>query len=161
MKARSFIFAEPVTLRQTKSAGQTKIICSQPQEYVIVIQSSADIVRARQFARSLATGLGFSTADATCIASVISELSRNIIQYANHGEITIAREIQGPRLGVLICAKDNGPGIRKIQLALKPGYSTCGGLGMGLPCAQLMGDEFNIISAPGAGTQVDVRIWLR
>jgi serine/threonine-protein kinase RsbT len=128
-------------------------------EVRVAINSDQDIVLARQKGRMMATGLGFSSGDATLIATAISELARNIVSYARKGEITL-QGIQGSsRVGILIVAADRGPGIPDIRQALRDGFSTSGSLGLGLPGVRRLMDEFEIISQPGRGTRVTVKKW--
>lgn len=116
----------------------------------VPIASSSDLVVARQKGRELAVALGFSTTRATLIAAVISELARNIVEYAGRGEILLRGEGEA---GMIVLARDNGPGIADMQAALRSGYSTSGGLGLGLPGVRRIADQFEIESGPG-GTQV-------
>lgn len=125
----------------------------------VAIHSDADIVEARQRGRRLAGKLGFSSSELTLIATAISELARNILIYARHGEIQIWLMQRAGRAGVTIVAVDEGPGIRDIRLALQDGYSTSRSLGLGLPGVKRLMDEFEIESAPGKGTRVTVKKW--
>jgi len=129
-------------------------------EGVVRIGSSADIVTARQRGRALAAGLGFSGSELTVIATAISELARNIIEYATTGEIVLGQGHQDGRPGIVIVARDEGPGIPDVTRALTAGYSTGPGLGLGLPGVRRLMDEFDIASRPGQGTTVTVRKWL-
>jgi serine/threonine-protein kinase RsbT len=125
----------------------------------VAINSDQDIVSARQQGRVMATDLGFSSGDATLIATAISELARNIVSYALRGEITL-QGIQGSsRAGIQIIATDRGPGIPDIRQALRDGFSTSGSLGLGLPGVRRLMDEFEISSQPGRGTRVTVKKW--
>ncbi|MHB8501735.1 MAG: anti-sigma regulatory factor [Candidatus Acidiferrales bacterium] len=125
----------------------------------MAINSDQDIVTARQKGRALAIELGFSTGDATLIATSISELARNIVSYARRGEI-ILKAIQGSsRRGISIIASDSGPGIRDIRQAMRDGFSTSGSLGLGLPGVRRLMDDFEIASEPGRGTIVTVKKW--
>lgn len=125
----------------------------------MAINSDQDIVLARQKGRAMAAELGFSSGDATLIATAISELARNIVSYARKGEIAL-KGIQGSsRVGVLVVASDNGPGIPDISQALRDGFSTSGSLGLGLPGVRRLMDEFEITSLPGRGTTVRVKKW--
>ncbi|PYU40184.1 MAG: ATP-binding protein [Acidobacteria bacterium] len=128
-------------------------------EIRVGINSDQDIVAARQRGRALATELGFSTGDATLIATAISELARNIVSYARKGDITLKIVQASSRQGVLIIASDSGPGIRDIPQALRDGFSTSGSLGLGLPGVRRLMDEFEITSKPGRGTIVTVKKW--
>lgn len=130
-------------------------------EVRVMIRSDADIVLARQQARNLARELGFPAADLTLIATALSELARNIVEYACSGEIVLGRIEQGCRRGVVIIAHDWGPGIADTGLAMQDGYSTGRGLGLGLPGTRRLMDEFEITSSPGQGTTVRVTKWVR
>ena len=125
----------------------------------MAINSDQDIVTARQKGRALAIELGFSSGDATLVATAISELARNIVSYARKGEIQL-NTVQGSgRQGILIIASDDGPGIRDIRQAMRDGFSTSGSLGLGLPGVRRLMDEFEIASEPGRGTIVTVKKW--
>jgi serine/threonine-protein kinase RsbT len=128
-------------------------------EIRVAINSDQDIVTARQRGRALATELGFSTGEATLIATAISELARNIVSYARKGEVTLKMVNASSRQGVLIIASDSGPGIRDIRQAMRDGFSTSGSLGLGLPGVRRLMDEFEITSEPGRGTIVTVKKW--
>ena len=123
------------------------------------IKSDTDIVTARSQGRTLATELGFSSGDSTLIATAISELGRNILSYAGQGDIFISAIDGSNRSGILIVASDRGPGIPDIHQALRDGYSTSGGLGIGLPGVRRLMDEFEITSVPKRGTTVKVKKW--
>jgi len=131
-----------------------------PPESVVPISSSADIVTARQRGRALAAALGFSGSDLTVIATAISELARNIIEYATTGEIVLGQENADGRPGIVIVARDEGPGIPDVSRAMSAGYSTGLGLGLGLPGVRRLMDDFEISSDAGHGTTVSVRKWL-
>jgi len=123
----------------------------------VPIRSSRDIPQARHRGRELATALEFPPADRTLIASAISELGRNIVRYAEEGEIRLRNE-EGPgAAGVAIVATDSGPGIRDVRTALQ--HSASRGLGLGLPGVRRIMDEFEIISTPRQGTTVTVKKW--
>ncbi|MBI3003827.1 MAG: anti-sigma regulatory factor [Ignavibacteriales bacterium] len=128
-------------------------------EIRIPIASDADIVIARQRGRAMAESLGFSVSDMTLIATAISEVARNIINFAKRGELAVSPHQRSSRRGILVVARDQGPGIPDIHLAMQDGYSTGKGLGMGLPgCRRLM-DEFEIQSNVGGGTTVVMIKW--
>jgi serine/threonine-protein kinase RsbT len=131
------------------------------RESVVPIESDADIVIARQMGRAMGAELGFQPGDLAMIATAISELARNIVVYANRGEIVLSKVLEGTRRGILVVSRDLGPGIPDIPLAMKDGYSTSGGLGLGLPGVNRLMDDFKIDSAPGRGTIVTVRKWKR
>ena len=128
----------------------------------IAIESDADVVTARQRARALAVGLEMPSTDQTLLATAISEIARNITTYAERGEVLIdlVRDANGRR-GVRVIARDDGPGIEDLERALTDGYTTGGGLGLGLPGARRLVDEFDIQTAPGEGTTVTLIKWNR
>ena len=128
-------------------------------EIQVAIDSDQDIVSARQKGRQMATELGFSTGEATLIATAISELARNIVAYAHKGQITLKMVNGLSRQGISVTATDNGPGIPDIRQALRDGFSTSGSLGLGLPGVRRLMDEFEITSQPGRGTIVAVKKW--
>ena len=128
-------------------------------EIRVAINSDQDIVGARQRGRTLAAELGFSSADATLIATAISELARNIVSYARKGEIKLKKMENSSRPGIMVIAADEGPGIPDTQQALRDGFSTSGSLGLGLPGVRRVMDEFEITSQPGRGTTVTVKKW--
>ena len=125
----------------------------------ITIRSDDDVVAARREARELAASLGFEPTDLTLLATAISEVARNITAYAGEGEIVVSVRNSGGRLGVRVVARDAGPGIDDVDLALRDGYSTGEGLGLGLPGARRLVDEFAIDTAPGRGTVVTMVKW--
>lgn len=127
----------------------------------IVIRVDMDIVAARQSGRALAIRLGFSNTDATLIATAISELARNIVHYAKEGEITLSALDRSETCGIVVVARDKGPGISNLEQAMKMGFSTSGSLGIGLPGVRRLMDEFKIDSRPGHGTTVTIKIWKR
>jgi serine/threonine-protein kinase RsbT len=130
-------------------------------ELRIPIETDADIVTARQEGRRLASLLDFSPSDLTVIAAAISEVARNIVEYATRGEVHVRLIERSGRRGVMVVAKDVGPGIADIGLALQDGYSTSGSLGLGLPGARRLMDEFELQSEMGKGTSVTMRKWAR
>jgi len=129
------------------------------EEAVVPIKVDSDIVAARQQGRTLASRMGFSSGDATLIATAISELSRNIVLYATHGEIIVAAVENGVRRGVVVVARDKGPGIADVRRAIAGGYSTSGGLGLGLAGVRRLMDEFEVVSDVGIGTTVTAKKW--
>jgi serine/threonine-protein kinase RsbT len=138
--------------------------CERPivgSECRVPIQRESDIVSARQRGRELAGAIGFSSTDQTLLATAISELARNIVTYAGHGEIILSTLEEGARRGVLVIARDEGPGIIDIELAMRDGYSTGNSLGVGLPGARRLVDEFELVSTPGVGTTVTLKKWQR
>ncbi len=129
------------------------------------INSAVDIVTARQRGRSLALELGFNGADVTLIAAAISEVARNIVDHAKKGEILMTSLAVGSngtgKRGIQIIARDEGPGIRDVAQAMQYGYSTRKGLGVGLPGAKWLMDEFDIASELGRGTTITMKKWKR
>lgn len=127
----------------------------------IEILREDDIVSARNAGKELAKQLGFRQLDATQIATSISELARNIILYAETGEVIIrAVQRDDGAAGLEIVARDQGPGIRDIDMAMRDGYTSSQGLGLGLPGTRRLMDQFKIESEPGRGTTVVVTKWL-
>ena len=125
----------------------------------IHIACDTDIVEARQYGRSLAGRMGFSSAEQALIATAISELARNIVEYAGHGEIVVDTIQYGVKQGIMVMARDQGPGIPDIKLAMQDGFSTSKGLGLGLPGTRRLMDRFDIVSAKGKGTVVTTIKW--
>jgi serine/threonine-protein kinase RsbT len=130
-------------------------------ERCVPIQRDADIVTARQDGRELALAAGFSGSDLTMIATAISEVARNILLYAVHGEIVLTLSEEAGRKGLVVVARDEGPGIADIEQAMRDGFSTGKSLGLGLPGARRLMDEFEIVSEVGKGTTVTLRKWVR
>jgi serine/threonine-protein kinase RsbT len=130
-------------------------------ELHIPIITEVDIVTARQRGRALAAELGFPSSEQALIATAISELARNIIQYAHRGDVEITVEHDGGRTGIGVVASDQGPGIPDLQSALRDGFSTGKGLGLGLPGTKRIMDDFELVSDVGKGTRVAVKKWVR
>ncbi|MBA3365740.1 MAG: anti-sigma regulatory factor [Actinobacteria bacterium] len=128
-------------------------------EVRIPITSDADLVPARAEGRALANSLGFSRTDATLIATAISEVARNIVVHAGCGEILMRPQREHDRYGLVIIARDAGPGIRETEAVLERGYTSRAGLGLGLPGARRLMDEFHIVSELGKGTTVTMTKW--
>lgn len=128
-------------------------------EVHIEVECDADIVQARAGGRALASHLGFSRTDATLIATAISEVARNIVVHAGRGEIVVKKEDGTDRYGVVVIARDSGPGIADLESAMEEGYGTKGGFGLGLPGTRRIMDDFDIESAVGSGTTVTMRKW--
>lgn len=125
----------------------------------VQIRSDADIVTARREGRDLASLLGFRDSDLTLIATAISEVARNVVDYAGGGEIIFRATADGARRGIEIVSHDRGPGIQDVERAMQDGYSTGAGLGLGLPGARRLMDEFHIESKVGEGTTVTMKKW--
>ncbi len=132
------------------------------EAYRVAITTDADVVTARQRARSMGGELGFSSTDLTLLATAISEVARNITAYAGNGQLSlrVVRSANGGE-GIEVIAQDDGPGIANVELALQDGYSTGTGLGLGLPGARRLVDEFELRTAPGQGTTVRLVKWGR
>ena len=130
-------------------------------EVRIPITADVDIVTARQQGRAQAQRGGFDGTELTVVSTAISEIARNILDYATRGEIIIRVVNDGARIGIVVIASDEGPGIADVSLALQDGYSTGRGLGLGLPGARRLMDEFDIVSTPGKGTEITMKKWRR
>ena len=131
------------------------------EEARVTVASDTDIVTARQRGRALAAQLGFTSGDATIVATAISELARNIVLYAKRGEVVVVPVEVKDNRGLIITARDEGEGIADIRQAMQDGYSTSGRLGVGLPGVKRLMDEFEIVSETGKGTTVIVKKWMR
>jgi serine/threonine-protein kinase RsbT len=127
---------------------------------LVSIQHDVDVVTARQKGRELAMRQGFAGSNLTLIATAISEVARNIVTYAGHGEIELIPVSANGRHGIKVVATDTGPGIADLELAMRDGWSTAKSLGLGLPGARRMMDDFEIDSQPGVGTTVVMWKWL-
>lgn len=128
---------------------------------VVPIDREVDIVVARQTAREMAGGLGFTETERTLVATAVSEIARNIVQYGDRGQVRIEPGSDGVRSGIVITATDSGPGIPDIDKAMTDGFSTGKGLGLGLPGARRLMDEFAVTSTPGTGTTIVMKKWSR
>ena len=128
-------------------------------EVRVAVSRDADLVTARAEARAMAERLGFPRPDPTLIATAISEIARNIVSHAGRGEIVLRPFEDVSRYGLVIVATDEGPGIRDVEAALRDDYSGYAGLGLGLPGARRLMDEFEIESDPDGGTTVTMRKW--
>lgn len=131
------------------------------REVRIPIRSEVDILVARQQGRQMAADLDFAITDQVATATAISELSRNIVEYAKAGEVVLSLIAKGDRRGIMIVARDDGPGIPDVERVLQGGYSTSGGLGLGVSGTRRLMDEFEIASVVGKGTIVTARKWQR
>jgi serine/threonine-protein kinase RsbT len=123
------------------------------------IQAADDVVYIRQHVRQRAVDLGFNLIDQTKIVTAASELARNTVQYGGGGEVTIEAVEDGVRRGLRLTFEDKGPGIPDIELAMRDGFSTRGGLGLGLGGARRLSSEFHIESRPGEGTRITIVRW--
>lgn len=125
------------------------------------IKTERDVATARMMARNAAAAAGFGLTDVTRIVTAVSELARNIIRFAGAGVVRWRPLDAGGRNGIEVIAEDHGPGIPDIARAMEEGYTTGGGLGMGLPGSKRLMDELEIQSEVGRGTTVTVRKWRR
>ena len=123
------------------------------------LRKSEDIVRMRQALREHAVAHGFSLVDQTKIVTAASELARNTVEYGGGGEVEIVELVNGARKGIRLTFADHGPGIADIALAMKDGYTSGNGLGLGLGGAKRLSSEFSIDSRPGEGTRVTITRW--
>lgn len=123
------------------------------------IQSSEDVVSVRQSVRQRAVEIGFNLIDQTKIVTAASELARNTVQHGGGGHVTIERVEEGGRRGLRLTFEDHGRGIPDVELAMRDGFSTGGGLGLGLSGARRLSNEFYIHSTPGEGTRVTIVRW--
>ena len=130
-------------------------------EVRIPVQTDADVVTARKRGRELATQAGFSATELTVIATAISEIARNIVMFAERGEIIVSLVGENSRQGVTVVARDAGPGIADLEQAVRDGYSGYGGMGLGLPGSRRLMDEFEITSEVDKGTTVTMTKWRR
>ncbi|MTW18823.1 anti-sigma regulatory factor [Rhodoplanes serenus] len=124
------------------------------------VRSSDDVVRVRQQVRARAVEVGLSLVDQTKIVTAASELARNMLDYGGGGVATIEMVTDGHRRGLRLTFEDQGPGIADVQLALKDGYTSGSGLGLGLGGAKRLCNEFTIDSAPGRGTRIVCARWM-
>ena len=125
----------------------------------VALRSGEDVVRLRKAVRERAVAVGFSLVDQTKFVTAASELGRNTIQYGGGGDASIAVLTNGTRRGLRLEFVDQGPGIKDIAQALQDGFTTGGGLGLGLSGAKRLSDEFHIESEPGKGTRVVITRW--
>jgi serine/threonine-protein kinase RsbT len=132
-----------------------------PNEARVPIARDGDIVTARMKGREVASRIGFSGTDLTIIATAISEIARNICVYADRGEMIFNLLAKESKRGIAIVACDSGPGIPDIDQAMRDGFSTGKSLGLGLPGAKRLMDEFEIASQVGQGTTITMKKWLR
>lgn len=132
-----------------------------PNPVICKVASDADVVVARQLGRQIAGELGFQRPDQALIATAISELARNIVNYARSGWVEIGEFAHGRRRGLKVIATDSGPGIADLDAAMTDGFSTGKSLGLGLPGTRRLMDEFLIASEPGKGVKVTIVKWLR
>ena len=123
------------------------------------VRTAEDVVIVRQAVRQRAVELGFSLVEQTKLVTAASELARNLVQHAGGGIVTVKTENDGGRRGVRVIFEDHGPGIENTELAMRDGYSTAGGLGLGLGGAKRLSNDFQIESVPGKGTRIVIARW--
>ena len=123
------------------------------------IRSDTDVVLVRQQVRAWAVELGFGLVDQTKIVTAASELARNVLVHGAGGTVKLEALNDGARKGLRLIFEDHGPGITDLELAMKDGYSTGSGLGLGLSGAKRLSNEFELRSAPGEGTRVMITRW--
>jgi serine/threonine-protein kinase RsbT len=129
------------------------------QDDTMPVRTSDDVVRVRQAVRSRAVGAGFSLVDQTKIITAASEIARNAVDYGGGGTVRLEVLRNGARVGLRLTFVDQGPGIADLAMAMTDGYTTGGGLGLGLSGAKRLSNEFDIQSAPGHGTTVTLARW--
>lgn len=130
-------------------------------EATVPIRFESDILAARKVARAIATRLQFSDTDLILIATAISEIARNILTYAREGDMSFTATAEASRRGLIVTANDRGPGIPDIERAMQDGFSTGKGLGLGLPGARRLMDDFSIVSTVGEGTVIVMKKWTK
>jgi serine/threonine-protein kinase RsbT len=156
-----------VTARAVSRDRQSTIAGDSPEqdevisddERTFVIRADHDVPVARQYARAFAERTGFTNGDQIIIDAVIGELATNILTFAGKGEFVFATKNDDGRTGIVIVARDEGPGIPDVSRAFTDGYSTSGRLGLGLAGARRLMDSFDVASAPGKGTTITMKKW--
>ncbi|HZP40215.1 MAG TPA: ATP-binding protein [Candidatus Binatia bacterium] len=128
------------------------------KDEVLLIRSGEDVVAVRQAVREWAIGVGFGLVDQTKVVTAASELARNVVQYGGGGVVRL-EALNGPRRGLRLVFEDDGPGIADVEQALRDGFTTGSGLGLGLGGARRLVNEFRIESEPGKGTRVTITRW--
>ena len=129
------------------------------KDEIVPVRSSEDIVRVRQAVRTWAIDLGFGLVDQTKLVTAASELARNTVNHGGGGTVRMGALSNGSHLGLQLTFEDHGPGIADLELALRDGYTTGSGLGLGLGGARRLANEFEIESRPGEGTRVRIVRW--
>lgn len=126
---------------------------------LVHIRNSQDVVEVRQLVRKKAISLGFGLVDQTKMVTASSELARNTLDYGGGGTASVEIVENGRRPGLRVVFEDQGPGIANVNLAMTDGFTSGGGLGLGLGGAKRLSDEFEISSKPGSGTRVSILRW--
>ncbi|WP_088708328.1 anti-sigma regulatory factor [Noviherbaspirillum denitrificans] len=130
-------------------------------DIVMPLLNDVDVLKVRKYGKELAAALQFSTSERTIVATAISEIARNTVLYAKAGAMHLRLIRNGMKRGLMIVATDEGPGIPDLKLAMQDGYTTSRGLGIGLPGAKRLMDEFDIVSEVGKGTVITMKKWER
>lgn len=130
-----------------------------PKNETFTIASASDVVRVRQAVRSLASELNFNIVDQTKLVTATSELARNTLQHGGGGVMKATIVENGLRKGIQLTFEDQGPGIQNIELAMRDGYTTANGMGLGLSGSKRLVNEFDIKSEVGRGTTVTITRW--
>lgn len=130
-----------------------------PRSERVEVRTSDDVVRVRQVTRTLAVETGLSLVDQTKIITAASELARNMLDYGGGGVASLDLLENGARKGLRLAFEDKGPGIADIEQALKDGFTSGKGMGLGLGGARRLSNEFSIVSKPGEGTKVTIARW--
>lgn len=125
----------------------------------VPVRGSAEVVSVRHLVRRWAVDLGFTLVEQTKIVTAASELARNTVEYGKGGTLTLEALAEGTRKGLRLIFEDQGPGIPDVSVALRDGYTTGNGMGLGLGGARRLSNEFDIRSAPGNGTRVTITRW--
>mgnify|MGYP003581349881 CR=1 FL=1 len=125
----------------------------------VLIRTTEDVVKVRQIVRSKAAEIGLGIVDQTKIVTAASELARNTLDYGGGGEMQVNLLVEGGRKGLRLTFQDEGPGIADVEQAMSDGFTSGGGLGLGLGGATRLSNEFKIESAPGKGTRVTIARW--
>ena len=128
---------------------------------VLPLKADSDVVRVRQLVRDVATAARLSLVDQTKLVTAASELARNTLVYGGGGEARVRRLSEGTSIGVEVVFSDEGPGIADLELALTDGWTSGNGLGLGLSGTRRLVDDFQLDTAPGAGTRVTIAKWRR
>jgi serine/threonine-protein kinase RsbT len=132
---------------------------SETKRETLPLTNSNDVVLARQKVRLWATEMRFTLVDQTKLVTAASELARNTLDHGKGGSMTIEQTAMGPRVGLRLTFEDRGPGIPDIEMALKDGFTTGNGMGLGLGGSKRLVNEFSIDSTPGKGTRITVVRW--
>ena len=130
-----------------------------PRRESLELRAASDVVRARQITRELSVALGFSLVDQTKLVTAASEIARNTVEYGRGGSMLAEEVRNGARVGLKLMFEDQGPGIHDIPQALRDGFTTGNGMGLGLGGARRLVNEFDIESNPGNGTRVTLVRW--